>query len=67
MGRLLEFLLVVALLLTIARLWRDLRAPRRPAPPAAGFEPWARCARCDVHVPAGRLDARSLCPDCAKR
>jgi hypothetical protein len=67
MVRLLQILLLIALALWIARTVREMLAPpRRPDPAPPAFEPMARCARCAVHVPAVRLDARGLCPDCAR-
>jgi len=66
MIRLLQLLLLVALAVIAWRLLRKALAP----PPAAGvgenreFEPTARCARCDTHVPRGELDAAGLCARC---
>jgi len=68
MVRLLQFLLLVALALWIARTVRELLAPPRPTEPSPpAFEPMARCARCAVHVPADRLDRAGLCAQCAAR
>ena len=68
MVRLLQFLLLVALALWIARTLREMLAPPRPPPQSPhGFEPMARCARCSVHVPAERLDRAGLCAQCAGR
>jgi uncharacterized protein len=66
MGRLLQLLLLAALIWVVWRLVRNALAP----PPAGGagdapkFEPTARCAQCGTHVPRAQLDAGGLCPRC---
>lgn len=66
MGRLLQLLLLAALVWVVWRLLRKALAPRPgaggDAPPR--FEPTARCARCDTHVPRDELGADGLCPRC---
>jgi hypothetical protein len=65
MGRLLLFLLLIALALVVWRLVRSALAPTAPreaAPPE--FEPTARCARCGTHVPRAQLDAAGACARC---
>jgi hypothetical protein len=61
MGRLLFFLLLLALAYFA---WRVLRraVPPPDAPPS--FEPTARCAKCGTHVPRADVDAAGLCPRC---
>ena len=67
MGRLLQLLLLAAL---IWIAWRLVR--KALAPPAAGgeappkFEPTARCGQCGTHVPRTQLNDAGLCPQCQK-
>jgi hypothetical protein len=65
MGRLVLFLLLIALAFVVWRLVRGALAPPAPradAPPT--FEPTARCARCGTHVPRAQLDAAGACAHC---
>lgn len=62
MGRLLLFLLLVALAFVAWRLVRRALAP--PSEPPPTFEPTARCARCGTHVPRAQLDATGACARC---
>jgi hypothetical protein len=64
MGRLVLFLLLIALAFVVWRLLRGALAPpaSREAPPE--FEPTARCARCGTHVPRTQLDAAGACARC---
>lgn len=51
------------------RLYRSLAKPQlrnRKTPPAAGYEPMARCTRCGVHAPAGTLSSSGLCGRCSE-
>lgn len=66
MGRLLQLLLLAAL---IWLAWRVLRkalappaTPRDDTPPQ--FEPTARCAQCGTHVPRAELNAAGMCARC---
>lgn len=66
MIRLLQFLLLVAL---IWIAWRVVRKALAPPTPAAGeqapkFEVTGRCARCGTHVPRAQLDAAGVCAKC---
>jgi len=66
MTRLLQLLLLAALIWIVWRLLRKALGPgegRRDAPPPA-FEPTARCAKCGTHVPREQLDPAGLCPRC---
>ena len=66
MGRLLQLLLLAALIWMAWRLVRKALGP--PAAPGAAtppkFEPTARCGQCGTHVPRDQLDAAGLCPRC---
>jgi uncharacterized protein len=68
MGRLLQLVLLAALIWIVWRLVRNVLAP--PAGPAAGagappqFEPTARCARCGTYVPRNQLNDAGLCARC---
>jgi hypothetical protein len=72
MGRLLQLLLLAALVWIVWRLVRKALAPPRAGgsgePGAAAeppqFEPTARCARCGTHVPRAQLDAAGVCRRC---
>lgn len=63
MGRLVQLLLLIALVAIAWRLVRRALAPPRDdmSPP---FEPTARCARCGTHVPRAELDAAGACARC---
>jgi hypothetical protein len=69
MGRLLQLLLLAALIWIAWRLVRKALAPPAagdtPAPPQ--FEPTARCGQCGTHVPRSQLDATGACPRCQNR
>ena len=66
MGRLLQLVLLGALIWIAWRLVRKALAPPRadPADEPQRFEPTARCARCGTHVPRAQLDATGACPRC---
>lgn len=66
MGRLLQLLLLGALVWIAWRLVRNVLAPPRrgPAEEPPAFEPTTRCARCGTHVPRAQLDAAGTCARC---
>ena len=66
MGRLLQLLLLAALVWIVWRLVRNVLARPRVDPPGEPpqFEPTARCARCGTHVPRAQLDAAGVCQRC---
>jgi len=68
MGRLLQLLLLAALIWLAWRLVRKaLAGPGRAADAPPEFEPTARCGRCGTHVPRPQLDAAGLCPRCLEK
>jgi hypothetical protein len=65
MGRLVQLLLLIALVVIAWRLVRRaLAPPAAPRADPAAFEPTARCARCGTHVPRAQLDAAGACARC---
>lgn len=69
MGRLLQLILFVALVVIAVRAVRRMLAPPPREPPVAppSFEATGRCARCDTFVPRRELDNAGLCFDCRTR
>jgi hypothetical protein len=65
MGALIRLLILIALVLIVWRLARNLFAPSRsPGDVPDAFEPTTRCAQCGTHVPREQLDASGKCPRC---
>lgn len=65
MGRLVQLLLLIALVVIAWRLVRRALAPPAPRDDMSPrFEPTARCARCGTHVPRAELDAAGACARC---
>src|SRR5689334_5532591 len=62
MGRLLQLLLLAALVYVAWRLVRRALTPPAAAEPQ--YAPTARCARCGTHVPREQLDAAGACARC---
>jgi len=64
MGRLLLFLLLIALAYIVWRTLRNALAPPASAAAPPKFEPTGRCAKCGTHVPREQLDAAGHCARC---
>lgn len=70
MGRLLQLLLFIALVVIAVRAIRRMLAPPPAGGPAAAppsFEATGRCSKCGTFVPRRELDNASLCFDCRTR
>jgi hypothetical protein len=68
MGRIFQLLILAALIWLVWRVVRNALAGRAAPGPATGeapkFEPTARCAQCNTHVPRDQLDAAGRCQRC---
>lgn len=67
MIRILQILLLLALIWIAWRMVRAALAPRSGADrrETPRFEPVGRCAKCGTHVPSEQLDASGHCSRCA--
>lgn len=69
MVRILQILLLLALVWIVWRMVRAWLSPRSGADrrEAPRFEPTARCAQCGTHVLREQLDSAGRCPRCIPR